>query len=217
MKNIVIFCLAFLFSINNYAQVGISNTDPKASLDISATSISTPNPNDGLLIPRINKFPATNPNGDQNSMIVYLNNDLTATNINGTTMDYDLGFYYWDNSQTDWIRLLASVEAGWLITGNADIDDTVNFLGTTTNDNVVFKRNNIFSGILDDSNTAFGVNSLESNSSGINNTALGVDALKNTLGGRNTAIGYRAGDYNINGDILRMRWTNMSQIIIVAT
>lgn len=84
---------------NSNAQVGINNVSPKSSLDISATNSSAPLPTDGLLIPRVSTFPATDPGSHQDSMLVYLTQDIPG---------YLKGFHYWDNSVTvkDWIPLI---------------------------------------------------------------------------------------------------------------
>ena len=66
--------LVFLLGISASAQVGISNTDPKAQLDISASNAFSPSNTDGLLIPRINFFPAINPTAEQNGILVFLTN-----------------------------------------------------------------------------------------------------------------------------------------------
>lgn len=78
----------------------------------------------------------------------------------------------------------------WNTTGNATIDPTVNFIGTTQNKDVVFKRNNIFAGTLGENNTGFGQNSLNATVTGIRNTAVGSNTLPAlTTGTLNVAVG----------------------------
>jgi hypothetical protein len=92
-------------------------------------------------------------------------------------------------------------------------------MGTTDNNDVVFKRNNVQSGLLDDAgsntswgvgalnppttgtgNTANGYKALNANTSGGNNVAVGTSALySNTLGGSNSALGYNAMYSNTQG------------------
>ena len=79
-----------------HAQVGIGTTTPNSLLDIKASSQSTPNNTDGILVPRFDAFPATNPGADQDGMLAFLN---TAMGTDGK------GFYYWDNDQTKWINI----------------------------------------------------------------------------------------------------------------
>ncbi|WP_339698086.1 hypothetical protein [uncultured Marixanthomonas sp.] len=92
--NLVILVLCISPYLN--AQVGIGTTSPKSSLDIKASSQSTPNNTDGILIPRFDAFPATNPGANQDGMLAFLNNAI------GTD---DKGFYYWDDDQKKWINI----------------------------------------------------------------------------------------------------------------
>jgi hypothetical protein len=91
-KIFVILVFVFLGAFA-YAQVGVRNTDPKAVLDIKASNQGIPANTDGILVPRIAAFPATNPGADQTGMLIYL------TTINGPNTP---GFYYWDNG---WYKL----------------------------------------------------------------------------------------------------------------
>lgn len=323
----LLFLLAFLLSIaSGYAQVGINTTTPDAQLDIKSSNQATPTNTDGILIPKIDAFPVTNPTAAQNSMLVYL---TTASGSNQP------GFYYWDNATTSWKgfnqnadadwyqvgtplppnsitddmyhlgnvgiginipaeklhvsdniklgynawsnvadnryvkfgdgnyvtigeeisddtmslkagsfmfnpsigngnvgigiltapteklevagktkttnfqmtngaaigRILTSDALGnatwtstisnnWGLTGNAGTNSTINFIGTTDDNDVVFKRNNILSGKLAASNTSFGLYSLFSNTTGTFNCATGYQSMRlNTIGSSNTANG----------------------------
>jgi len=82
------------------AQVGIGTTSPSAMLDIKSTSLTTPNNKDGLLIPKINVFPTTNPGAAQDGMMVYVTGAGTQAK----------GFYYWDNATSSWLSFLSSSE-----------------------------------------------------------------------------------------------------------
>ncbi|MEM0518685.1 hypothetical protein [Aequorivita flava] len=91
-------------------QVGINNTDPKSTLDISASSISAPSNTDGILIPRVNDFPSVDPGGNQNGMMIFLQN---AVGLN------DKGFYYWDHPNSRWFSIGAEEwKAGTNISGD---------------------------------------------------------------------------------------------------
>lgn len=92
MKNIVIF-LMFTLSISTYGQVGIGTENPQAQLDIIAHTPDSPGVKDGILIPRISKFPATNPAVEQHGMMVFLTKELPEKPV---------GFYYWDAGQNSW-------------------------------------------------------------------------------------------------------------------
>ncbi|WP_104736404.1 tail fiber domain-containing protein [Hanstruepera ponticola] len=90
---VALFSLIFQITI---AQVGIGTTSPSASLDIKSSSQTTPSNTDGLLIPKIDEFPSSNPGVNQDGMLVY------ATG-NGAPAK---GFYYWDNATTSWVFLI---------------------------------------------------------------------------------------------------------------
>ena len=171
-----------LFGVLSFAQVGINTTTPNALLDIRATSATTPTNTDGLLIPKIDVFPATNPTADQQGMLVYL------TTTVGTNTP---GFYYWDNPTTTWIGLGKDVKA-WQLNGNT-VNGTTDFMGSTNDADVIFKRNNIQSGKISTTNTSLGVNSLAPATTRNRNTAIGTEAMYlNVNGDDNTAIGYQA-------------------------
>ncbi len=91
--------LSILFvigSLTSFAQVGIGNTDPKASLDISVSDPANPNSNEGLLVPRITSFPVVDPALSQQGMLVFMNNDAAYAGK---------GFYYWDMPSVKWLPL----------------------------------------------------------------------------------------------------------------
>lgn len=106
-----------IFPLLGIAQVGISTTDPKATLDIKASNVATPTNTDGILIPRVDALPATNPTIDQDRMLLYL------TTTSGT---YAPGFYYWDNANSIWKGFGQDKE--WSVTGNAGTNATTNFI-----------------------------------------------------------------------------------------
>ncbi|SDS41384.1 hypothetical protein SAMN04487764_2162 [Gillisia sp. Hel1_33_143] len=92
MKNLFIF-ISILSMNFFYAQVGISTSNPQAQLDIVAGSPENPSTIDGILIPRIEKFPLTNPSAAQHGMMVFLK---TATTLATS------GFYFWNNTSSKW-------------------------------------------------------------------------------------------------------------------
>lgn len=88
-------CCFFAFiGCNMEAQVGVNTTSPQAQLDIRSSNQATPSNTDGILIPKIDTFPVTNPTAAQTGMLVYL------TTISGANQP---GFYYWDNPTTSWL------------------------------------------------------------------------------------------------------------------
>ncbi len=93
----------------------------------------------------------------------------------------------------------------WGTSGNNAI--ATNFIGTTNDTDVVFKRNGFAAGGISELNTSLGHRALESNiipdgtGAGIGNTAIGISALfKNTLGSDNTATGKAALSKNTIGN-----------------
>lgn len=99
MKTTTLAITAFLilfFTTLLTAQVGIGNTAPMSMLDIQSTNPSDPSNTDGILIPRISKFPAVNPGSDQNGMMVYLTAPV------GT---FNTGFHYWHAPENRWISV----------------------------------------------------------------------------------------------------------------
>lgn len=88
--NLNIIVLFFLFAVFvSNAQVGINTTTPNAQLEIKSSNQANPTNSDGLIIPKIDTFPSTNPTSAQQGMMVYL------TTTNGLNSP---GFYYWDNT-----------------------------------------------------------------------------------------------------------------------
>lgn len=88
--------LSILGASFTQAQVGINTTTPSAQLDIRSSSQAAPSNTDGILIPKIDTFPASNPGADQNGMMVFLT----------TTIDSNIpGFYYWEATSNTWIPL----------------------------------------------------------------------------------------------------------------
>ena len=77
----------------------------------------------------------------------------------------------------------------WKKTGNV-VDVTTDFIGSTNDVDVVFKRNSQSSGRIGTSNTSFGRGALEINNPDItNNTAIGKEALHSSSGFNNVALG----------------------------
>lgn len=131
VRKILLQLLCTIFVANSvFAQVGIGTTAPDESsiLDISSTSF-------GLLIPRVSLTSTTDTatiiGAEAVSLLVY--NQATVSDVTP-------GFYYWDGSQ--WIRISTDNPRDWGLLGNV-VDDTVNFFGTTTDQDVVFKTNNV--------------------------------------------------------------------------
>jgi len=172
-------CIIYVFTIGMYSQVGINTTNPRAQLDIVASNQATPSNTDGILIPRIDAFPTTNPGADQDGMLVY----LTSAN----------NFYFWDNGTTSWLPFVRQVDD--LTDGKSDNDGSENgssiYLGVDAgaNDDLSNNRNvgigyqvlqnNVGTGTDGDDNVGIGYTSLRDNTTGEKNTAVGHRSLVN--------------------------------------
>jgi hypothetical protein len=129
MKKLLQIILLF-FSASMWAQVGINTTTPAAQLEITSSNQATPANTDGIIIPRIDAFPVTNPTALQQGMMVYL------TTVSGVNQP---GFYYWDNITVTW-KNVSGVQ-GWGLTGNTGTVAGTNYVGTTDANDLVFDTN----------------------------------------------------------------------------
>lgn len=203
-----------------YSQVGIGTTSPQSQLDIRASNQISPNPTDGILIPKIDVFPLSNPTEAQDGMLVYVTGNGTISK----------GFYYWNNSLAAWTSIKGAEKINDLMDGKSDIDGSENgssvFIGlgaginddssdnqntgigfeamgsnTSGFDNVASGYRSLFSNTTGSFNVANGFYTMFSNVSGVRNTASGYRSLySNTIGSNNVGIGYQALFDNISGN-----------------
>lgn len=188
-----------MIGLNVLAQVGINNISPNASLDITASNQASPANNDGLLIPRIDAFPATDPTAAQHGMMVY----LTTTDAGNPP-----GFYFWNQATTSWDSISGNgaEQINELTDGISDGSSL--FLGANSGQNDDGGNSNVGVGLFSlsnntsgDSNTAVGSLAMINNTTGFGNTALGRQSLpSNTTGNDNTMIGFQAGLSNTTGN-----------------
>ncbi|MGV3695723.1 beta strand repeat-containing protein [Flavobacterium sp.] len=181
MKRLLLILMLMGIPFYGVSQVGINTTNPSAQLDIKSSNQATPSNTDGILIPKIDAFPVTNPTAAQQGMMVYLTT---------LSLGKQPGFYYWDNPTLSWIGIAGS--KGWDLLGNSGTNPATNFIGTTDDNDLAFRRNSLAAGKIGQFSTSIGVNSMTVNSAG-NNTAFGNQTLPaNTTGNSNTAIGTTA-------------------------
>ena len=113
-----IFFLLLLFaeSFKVFAQVGIGTASPKAQLDIISNSPGNPEVIDGILIPRIDKFPNSSPSAAQHGMLVFLNKNLP---------DFPAGFYFWNNNTSKWETINGTGSANFYKTGTSQSPNNI--------------------------------------------------------------------------------------------
>ena len=142
MKRVLIIVI-LLSSVYSFAQVGIGTTNPNSALDIEASSRLTPTNEDGILIPRLDVFPATNPGADQDGMLVFITgNDLSVLK----------GFYYWDNDIPAWVGIKVS---STVIRAEFSVDTGVNQGAPGGNGDFVGWNKIIFDSELTDTNNEY--------------------------------------------------------------
>ncbi len=94
----------------------------------------------------------------------------------------------------------SSAGNGWSATGNANTNPATNFIGTTDDNDLVFRRDNVISGKIATYSTSFGNEALFSNTTGDYNTAVGSQTLYSNINGHhNMAFGNSALSSNTNG------------------
>ena len=184
LKQLLIYgTLLFLCEVS-YSQVGIGTTLPDAALDVTSA-------NDGLLIPRIALVNTTT-----STVITPVESELVYNTA--TINDVTPGFYYWDGAK--WVRLSTGSNNSWLTTGNSNIVDGTNYIGTdaSTNVDVAFRRNNASAGKIAATSTSFGVGALNVGAT-TNSSAFGTNALKLNTGANNVAVGNGTLAANLTG------------------
>jgi len=187
---LLLFCLTVLLSTISIAQVGIGTTTPSALLDVRSTNQATPANNDGLLIPKVDEFPATSPTAAQDGMMVYVTGSGTPSK----------GFYYWDNGSTTWLSLSGTSEwtdnGAYLSPADGNSEDVT--IGGTNNTNarLTVRSNKPITSLFTNSGTQdltmYGVNTFLTNSS----TQVNSFTIGNYNDVVNNGAGLTYGDYN---------------------
>jgi trimeric autotransporter adhesin len=190
MKRIISLTLGLLAVFIAPAQnsVGINNdgTAPVASAMLHIKSTTK-----GLLMPRMTTA--------ERNAIVTPANGLMVFDTDTRT------FWYYNNLSNSWVQLSTgngSSTNTWNLTGNAGVDTTSEFIGTTDNKPLLFRYNNQRSGFINSSNTFLGYQSGHVHTAGnSNNTAVGQSALRLlSTGKNNTALGALALASNTTGN-----------------
>lgn len=160
----------------------VNNCDGKYPENISwekiYVGIGTPNPTEQFHTTQGVRFEGLTQNDDEKRVLVQ---DAT-------------GKLYWRDAGT--------IGGGggnfWSLNGNAITAGQ--FFGTTNNMDVMFRRNNVWAGLIGDNNTALGTYALPVNTTGYNNTAVGgMSLFSNTTGSSNTGFGKHSLRFNTTG------------------
>ena len=191
-KLLFLFFIAILskYSITRAQSVGINDDGslphPSAMLDVKSLSR-------GVLIPRV-ALTATNSASPVSSPLTSLLVYNTATAGSGG-IAVTPGFYFWNGASWEKISSASTPSNAWSLTGNSGTSSDNNFIGTADDQALVFKVNNVPSGIINRThlNTAFGFSAFSNNINGTANTAFGSAAMySNTIGYNNSAFGQQA-------------------------
>ena len=188
-------CICLLVTIeitNGQVAINTSGTAPNGSamLDVSST-------NKGILIPTLalSNIIAAAPVSSPATGLLIWNSNAAATGGTG------IGFYYWDGLV--WQSILTNTK-GWKLTGNSGTNPGTHFIGTTDNQPLILRANNLIAGKVDDNlhNVFLGIKAgLNTSPSpaldAMYNTFVGDSAgLSNTTGGFNSFFGKEAGFAN---------------------
>ena len=125
---------------------------------------------------------------------------ITAPAAGLLVFDTDTATYWYFNGST-WMNLFQA-GSGWLLAGNSGTNPATQFIGTTDEQALRFRVNNVQAGEIHPSsgNIFMGVGAGQYNSGGIFNTVMGNAALaSNTDGNENTVVGDSA-MYLYNGN-----------------
>lgn len=140
-----------LFSTLSFAQVGIGNTTPNGALDISS-SLPSPSTQKAGLVPPIVELTATNSTATTTSGVSVINPNTSGVPLTGTIVyntytslaganQVTPGYYYYNG--TLWEKFTSGSNTNWSLNGNASTNPATNFIGSTDNQPLRFRTNNI--------------------------------------------------------------------------
>jgi hypothetical protein len=170
------------FSINTDGNIA----DTSAILDVRSSV-------KGMLVPRMTKTQRNTIFHPATGLMIFQNGPDST------------GFYFFDGNAWYWMysteNMLYGDSTSWKRTGNSGTTPAANFVGTTDNQPLGFRVNNIKAGLLDhiNHNTSLGTGSLM-NYTGNNSVAVGDSSLfSGTSGSGCVAIGHAALRFNTSG------------------
>ena len=172
-KITILICITLsLGSVTVNAQSLAINTTGAAANGTSILDVSSSAK--GVLVPRMSSVQRAGIGTPANGLLVYDTDSIAFSYFNGVNWIF--------------IKTGKDTASAWSTNGNAGITNS-NFLGTTDNANIIFKRNNIRAGIITSTSTAFGVESMNAAANSFN-TAVGYKNMFNSISGlHNIAVG----------------------------
>jgi hypothetical protein len=156
--------------------VGVNTTSPGNRLEVKHGTAG----NSGLRFTNLTiaTVPVANPSANKGVLSVNADGDVILVTDQGSPAAIEID------------------PTAWKLSGNNISSPLLNssFVGTISDNDLIFKRNGVLSGRIGFNNTSFGLNSLLSVTTGNTNSAFGIGALRlNTTGSNNVAIGESAG------------------------
>jgi len=168
MKQLLLL-LSLAFAMNANAQVAVNTDgtlpDNSAMLDVKSTA-------KGFLPPR---------------MTTLQRNAIAAPAAGLVVFDTDVNSLFTRTSSA-WVQM--GTASTWGLTGNTGTNSAINYIGTSDNTDLIFRRNTVLAGYIGFDNISLGVNALNPATSASYCTAIGSKALySNTSGSQNTSVG----------------------------
>lgn len=115
---------------------------------------------------------------------------IMAEGKNVSLVSNGSAFLMYDATSGCWRIAGHTAASFWLKDGNAGTNDSLHFIGTTDNEALNFRIQNVAAGRLDSVQTFLGKNAGANFGTGIYNVAIGNETLVNNMvGGDNTAVG----------------------------
>lgn len=132
-KQLFTLTILLAFASVSYAQVGINNTTPQATLDITAKSATGTTP-EGIIIPRVDRARAAAMTPVTTSTLLYINSVATGGQTGTTTLVDTVGFYYYDGSLWQKMGAVSTAASAFNVTPELD----ANYTALATDDIILF-------------------------------------------------------------------------------
>ncbi len=176
--------LTLLVACARAQNVGIGTTAPDASSLLELKSTTR-----GFLPPRMTAAEKALVAAPKAGLMIY-------------QTDGSKGLYIYTGTAWESVANAGTVLTGWSVTGNTGTNPATSFIGTTDNQPLKFRVNNLPSGLIDynNLNVGLGAKALSTNIGGVENTAVGHTALAlGTNGNSNSAFGVASLAFNTDG------------------